>query len=393
MPSRPRLPPGLLRVPFRPGIRFPPRLQPLLHPSPARHLATAPFPTSPYPTDTSPRAATHAALTLLQTRSSLTLTRTQHLDPHALQKLSLLLGRPNLHPNPPISVRDSPPPRGTPLPPGYHLIYFTPAQLESELGEDGTDVLFNAPPPFTRRMWAGGRMFWNYHGEGKGGGGVLRVGEEVEETSRIAKIEAKKGRDGRGMVVVEVEKVLRVKRTGGGGGSVVDVRSWIFRPPVEAPGSEIPVVPVTGSISPHTKSRVWDEQSDESAPFPTRHMHWSPVALFGFSSLTYNAHMIHYNESWTRSVEGHPGLVVHGPLNLINMLDYWRDVHGKTGSGLRLKSINYRAMSPIYAGEQYRTTSSVLEGGEKPRFEVLVRKGDVICMRGEITAEKAESSR
>ena len=390
MPSRPRFRPGLLRVPFRPGIRFPPRLQPLLHPPPARYLTTTPFPTSPNPTDTSPRAASHAALTLLPL-SSLTLTRTQHLDPHALQKLSLLLGRPNLHSNPPISVRDAPPPRGTPLPLGYHLIYFTPAQLESELGEDGTDVLFNAPRPFTRRMWAGGRIKWEYEdGEGKGER-VLRVGEEVEERSRIVKAEGKKGRDGRGMVVVEVEKVLSVK---GGGGRVVDVRSWIFRPPVEAPDTATPVTPVTDSISPYTKSRVWDvPSSDSSSPFTVRHMHWSPVALFGFSGLTYNAHMIHYNESWTRNVEGHPGLVVHGPLNLINMLDYWRDVHGKTEKGLRLKFISYRAMSPIYAGEPYRITSSVLKEGREPRFEVLVKKGDVVCMRGEITAERAESSR
>ena len=105
---------------------------------------------------------------------------------------------------------------------------------------------------------------------------------------------------------------------------MVDVRSWIFRPPVEAPAGEILVIRVTDSIRPHAKSRVRDERSNESSPFPTRHMHWSPVALFGFSALTYNAHMIHYNESWTRNVEGHPGLVVHGPLNLINMLDYWR---------------------------------------------------------------------
>ena len=70
-----------------------------------------------------------------------------------------------------------------------------------------------------------------------------------------------------------------------------------------------------------------------------------------------------------------------------------RDVHGKMEGGVRLRSISYRAMSPIYAGEPYRITSSVLEEGREPRFEVLVKKGDVVCMRGEITAEKAETSR
>ncbi|KAJ4290066.1 hypothetical protein N0V88_006571 [Collariella sp. IMI 366227] len=87
-------------------------------------------------------------------------------------------------------------------------------------------------------------------------------------------------------------------------------------------------------------------------------------------------------------VEGHPGLVVHGPLNLINMLDYWRDVHGARDKGLHLKEIKYRATAPIYAGEQYMITSSLLEDGEQPKYELLVKKGDVVCMRGEVTAER-----
>jgi len=44
-------------------------------------------------------------------------------------------------------------------------------------------------------------------------------------------------------------------------------------------------------------------------------------------------------------------LVVHGPLNLINMVDFWRDVRG--GEGFP-KKITYRATSPLYAGEKYR---------------------------------------
>ena len=68
--------------------------------------------------------------------------------------------------------------------------------------------------------------------------------------------------------------------------------------------------------------------------------------------------MIHYNETWTRAVEGHPNVVVHGPLNLINTLDYWRDLHSN-GDGPP-RSISYRALSPIYAGEEYmiKTTST-----------------------------------
>lgn len=77
----------------------------------------------------------------------------------------------------------------------------------------------------------------------------------------------------------------------------------------------------------------------------------TPVTLFRFSALTFNAHKIHYNREWCREVEGHRDLVVHGPLNLINMVNFWRDVRG---GDVFPKKITYRATSPLYAGEKYR---------------------------------------
>jgi hydroxyacyl-ACP dehydratase HTD2-like protein with hotdog domain len=159
-------------------------------------------------------------------------------------------------------------------------------------------------------------------------------------------------------------------------------RSWIFRTELEAPATVRPHIPVSS----HAKSEVRDIKS-VGAGFPRRHLNWSPIALFRFSALTFNAHMIHYNESWTKNVEGHPHVVVHGPLNLINMLDYWRDIHGK--DGLQAKEITYRATSPIYAGEPYNITSSVIKHSngtshDAPRYELLVEKAGTVCMRGEI---------
>ena len=43
--------------------------------------------------------------------------------------------------------------------------------------------------------------------------------------------------------------------------------------------------------------------------------------------------------------------MVHGPLNLINMVNLWRDVKG--GDAVP-KKVKYRATSPLYAGEKYR---------------------------------------
>jgi hydroxyacyl-ACP dehydratase HTD2-like protein with hotdog domain len=75
------------------------------------------------------------------------------------------------------------------------------------------------------------------------------------------------------------------------------------------------------------------------------------VTLFRFSALTFNSHKIHYDKEWCQKVEGHRDCVVHGPLNLVNIVDFWRDIDG--GSALP-KRITYRATSPLYAGEKYR---------------------------------------
>lgn len=53
------------------------------------------------------------------------------------------------------------PAAGQPLNYGHHLAFFHPRNPEAELRLDGTDGDFCPPPPFTRRMWAGGKIKWN----------------------------------------------------------------------------------------------------------------------------------------------------------------------------------------------------------------------------------------
>lgn len=148
-------------------------------------------------------------------------TRTQTLDANQLQLLTLTLNRPSLFPNSP-SVSNTPtaPPLDTPVPPGYHLVYFTPAFLETELGADGTDASYNPDAPFTRRMWAGGEVAWTRGADGKPN--PLRVGQQVSETTRVLSAEAKVvKKTGEGMLVVGVEKEFANEH----GVSIVDRRS------------------------------------------------------------------------------------------------------------------------------------------------------------------------
>lgn len=166
-------------------------------------------------------SAAAAASTMLTTHSQ-PLIRQQHIDGNQLQKLALTLGRTTIGDH---DITTRPPPDGTPLPPGHHLVYFTPSGTEASLGPDGTDLTFNAPAPYTRRMWAGGQMSWAAEQPLL----QLRTGDIVEEHTRLLSAVPKKSRSGAEMVLVEVEKQFRGPR----GPCVLDRRSWIFRQQID----------------------------------------------------------------------------------------------------------------------------------------------------------------
>lgn len=247
--------------------------------------------------------------------------RRQLLDANQLHLLNVTLGRlPNF---------TQAPANGTPIPAGYHLVYFTPSILEEELGLDGTDRTVNPLSPFTRRMWAGGELQWNQDESS-----LIRVGQEVQETTKMLSAEPKKLKTGGEMLVVGVEKTYENEK----GVALVDRRNWVFQKEITTPKPPPPL--------PETKSLPdGDIKRDVTQTY---------TSLFRFSALTFNAHKIHYLPQWCRDVEGHRDAVVHGPLNLINMLDLWHDNSTRERKFAMPASISYRAMSPLYVNEPYR---------------------------------------
>ncbi|KAM0795500.1 hypothetical protein BDR22DRAFT_871205 [Usnea florida] len=288
----------------------------------------------------------------------------QNLDQPQLQRLSLTLNRPRLHRGA-RNLEEEAPLNGTPLPPGYHLVYFTPATLHDHLGKDGTDISYSPAQPFTRRMWAGGTIKWEKENP-------LRIGDDVTEITKLVSAEPKVTRTGEEMVVVGVEKIFENAK----GLALIDRRDWVFRTQLSglAPPQDYPE-----SSARDDKLLPLPSQSQKSRDFLQ-----TAVSLFRFSALTFNAHMIHYSRPWCRAVEGHRDIVVHGPLNLINMLDFWRDENADDCAMPR--SIAYRATAPFYAGETYRAllergagTTSVKVWGHDGRGAVRVGMlGDVV---------------
>ncbi|KAJ5256717.1 hypothetical protein N7478_012821 [Penicillium angulare] len=329
-----------------------------------------------------PVAADVAASFLSRFQSLGPQTRTQTLDANQLQLLSLTLNRPSLYPNQPsLSNAPTGPPSGTPVPPGYHLIYFTPGFLETELGADGTDASYNPDAPFTRRMWAGGEVGWPR--DSQGNPNLLRVGQEVQETTRVLSAEPKiVKKTGEEMIVVGVEKEFANKH----GVSIVDRRNWVFRkalpPPLSVSTTDNSFPPSFSHASKSKQSAISTEGNTHSRTFVQ-----TPVTLFRFSALTFNPHKIHYSLPWARDVEGHKDLVVHGPLNLISILDLWRDTRDTTRTDPALlvpEIISYRATSPLYAGEEYSVVLQEKESKSGGMAVQIIGPGGAVAMKAEI---------
>jgi 3-methylfumaryl-CoA hydratase len=65
--------------------------------------------------------------------------------------------------------------------------------------------------------------------------------------------------------------------------------------------------------------------------------------LFRFSALTFNAHRIHYDRAYAVEAEGYPGLVVHGPLTAVLLLQLVRQSTPRP-----VVAFNFRGVAPLF---------------------------------------------
>ena len=212
--------------------------------------------------------------------------------------------------------REAEPREGDAIPPGWHWLYFLETTPESELGHDGHAKRggFLPPVPLPRRMWAGGRLEFRR---------ALKVGEKLTRDSEIVSVEPKHGRSG-ALVFVTVRHTVHV----GGDIAVVEEHDIVYREAAK-PG-EAPPAPQSAPVQ-----SSWRREIEPD-----------PVLLFRFSALTFNGHRIHYDLDYVRQEEGYPGLIVHGPLQTLLMLDLARR------HGAEVKKLDYRAMHPVFHTER-----------------------------------------
>jgi 3-methylfumaryl-CoA hydratase len=229
---------------------------------------------------------------------------------------------------------------GMALPPLWHWLHFLPVHALAERGEDGHASRggFLPPVPLPRRMWAGSRLSF---------GTPLTIGEAVVRTSTIVKVEAKEGRTGP-LVFVTARHEMR----GDAGGWIDEEHDIVYR---EAPGRDAPVpAPVPAPVAPD-----WERQIVPD-----------PVLLFRYSALTFNSHRIHYDQPYVTSIEGYPGLIVHGPLLATMMLDGLRRSHPEC----IVKSFTFRAISPVFDLAPFFVCGKRI--GDSTAAELWVRHAD-----------------
>ena len=107
---------------------------------------------------------------------------------------------------------------------------------------------------------------------------------------------------------------------------------------------------------------------------PVRRFTPSAVDLFMFSASSWLLHRIHYDRPFTTEHDGHPELLIHGPLQgvyLVRTIEAWLDRHG------RIDSISYRQLAPAYLGDELECGGEVTNADDSiAELEVFARKED-----------------
>ena len=215
---------------------------------------------------------------------------------------------------------------GDALPPYWHLAACAVPPPTGALGPDGhhRSGLVTAPPGLPRRMFAGGRL---------SAPGTVRVGERLDLTQRVTASRDKQGRSG----PLRFTTARSVFRRPDGDVVLVEEQDIVYRAAAAPASSRAAAGPGDGP------GRLLTRLGE-----PLRAvLRADAVALQRFSAATANPHRIHYDHPYVTSVEGYRGLIVHGPLLLLSMLELIRlDLPGVVVTGVR-----FRAEAPVFAGD------------------------------------------
>jgi len=228
-----------------------------------------------------------------------------NLDPWPVQALEATLGLPTMRTDVPVD-----------LPPLWHWLYFLPTAPRSSIGPDGHMVNQEWVDSTLRRR----RLFAAARTEFVR---PLRIGLRAQMSERVLGRRDKHGKSGDFQVVTAEYQYFQ-----NGALCVREERDIVY---LQGPAPAQP--------APKDEFAVGTAATDSWTLTLTP----DPVMLMRFSALTFNSHLIHFDQLYTQREEGYPERVVHGPLVAVvlarllalNQVD-------------RFHRFEFRARSPLY---------------------------------------------
>ena len=203
------------------------------------------------------------------------------------------------------------------VPQGLFLCLCPDVVDSKNLSKDGNSKLgiFLPDLPYKIRMWAGGKI--EIYDQ-------FKIGSEINKVSKIENIEFKKGKSGNLCFVTinhdyKLENKIIVK----------EEQTAVYKEKINA----------NLNIS---KKIERIEIIDEFNIFG------SSTLLFRYSALTFNGHKIHYDIDYTKTEEGHSGLLVHAPLQATYLLNIAKK------NNIKFDSFEYRATFPLISNKKFK---------------------------------------
>ena len=181
------------------------------------------------------------------------------------------------------------------------------------------------PVSLPRRMWAGGAL--SFHSP-------LKIGEEVTRRSVVDDVVLKQGQAG------PLCFVTVTHRFSASGRAILTERQDIVYLDVAPPGKT------------STRQRPAATPGDDR-----REIAATPELLFRYSALTFNSHRIHYDQPYATDEEGYPGLVVHGPLQAMLLIQYAAELRKRAPV-----RFSFRSLSSLFAGGSFFLNASEESG-------------------------------
>ena len=236
-----------------------------------------------------------------------------NLDPWPVQALEATLGLPTTPMEAPAE-----------LPPLWHWLYFLPTAPRSSIGPDGHVVNQEWVDSTLRRrrLFAAARTEFIR---------PLQIGLRAQMKERVLGRRDKQGKSGPFQILTVEYQYFQ-----NGALCVREQRDIVY---LQGPAVAQPAR--------HDEFAIKTAAADSWVLTLTP----DPVMLMRFSALTFNAHLIHFDQLYTQREEGYPERVVHGPLVAIVLARLLT-----LNQVERCERFEFRARSPLFVNQAIQFT-------------------------------------